>query len=194
MTKIELFEKPPNFETYRLHIRRLSLDDVKDYFEIFTNENVTRYYDVETMTSVDQAKELIEKHNQFYENKWSVRYALYNNEDKKTIGTLGLYDFKENQSIEIGFDLNYKYWKKGYMTETLKTVISFIFNNLNIQSIYGGFLKPNIASENIMKRLLFSRDKVEENIEIKPNVFETVYFYKLTKDVFDSNGDYFKEP
>jgi len=47
--------------------------------------------------------------------------------------------------------------------------------------VYGGFLKPNTASDNLMKRLGFVRDKILENTEIMPGVFETVYCYKLTR-------------
>jgi ribosomal-protein-alanine N-acetyltransferase len=182
MTISELFESVPTLQTERLLLRQLSTEDADDYFAIFSNDNVTRYYDVDTMTTVDQAKALIERHNAHYRNHVSVRYVLQTRDTDRIIGTFGFYDFKDTASVEIGFDLNYAYWKQGYMTEALRAAIAFIFYELAIKAIYGGFLEPNVASENLLKRFGFAKDKVVENVEIQEGVFSAVCFYKLDRD------------
>ena len=181
METSELFDNVPVLETNRLVLRQLTMDDAADYFEIFSDDEVTRYYDVNTMTDVNEAKALIQRHNAHYQNHVSIRYVLQLKDSGKVIGTFGLYDFKGSDSVEIGFDLNRAHWKQGYMTEAIRRVIDFVFQELGIAAVYGGFLKPNTASENLMKRLGFTRDKVLDTIEIMPGVFETVYFYKLTR-------------
>lgn len=174
-----LFDNIPELETDRLILRQLSDERAADYFEIFADAEVTRYYDVDTMTNIDQAKALIDRHNTHFQNRVSIRFVLELKATGKVIGSIGLYNFNGEESVEIGFDLNRRYWKQGFMTEALQRLIGFIFNDLEVSSIYAGFLENNIASENLMKRLGFRQDKVDKNIEIKPGVYETVYFYKL---------------
>ena len=181
MQTSDLFVSVPVLETDRLILRQLDNDDAADYFEIFSNEEVTRYYDVDTMTRTDEAKALIDRHNAHYRNHVSIRYVLQVKDSGKVIGTFGLYDFKDKDSVEMGFDLNRAYWKQGYMTEAITRIIDFIFRDLGIAAVFGGFLKPNAASENLLKRLGFTRDKILDNIEIMPGVFETVYFHMLSR-------------
>ena len=177
----DLFVSVPMMETDRLILRQLTNDDAADYLDIFSNEEVTRHYDVDIMTRIEEAEALIDRHNGHYQNQVSIRYVLQLKDSRKVIGTFGLYDFKDRESVEIGFDLNREYWKQGYMSEAIRRVIEFSFQELGVGAVFGGFLKPNTASENLLKRLGFTRDKVLDNIEIKPGVFETVYFYKLTR-------------
>jgi len=179
VTISDLFTNLPALTSDRLVLRQLHSKDAQDYYEIFSDDEVTRYYDVDTMTSIEQARALIDRHDAHYRNRVSIRYALELKETGKVIGTIGLYNFKEAESVEIGFDLNRRYWKQGYMTEAIKRIIDFTFQNLRIYTVYGGFLKANTASENLMKRLGFKKGKVADDVEIKPGVFETVYFYRL---------------
>jgi RimJ/RimL family protein N-acetyltransferase len=54
-----VFERFPTLETQRLRLRQLRMADAEDVFRLFSDNEVTRYYDLETFEEVAEAEKLI---------------------------------------------------------------------------------------------------------------------------------------
>ena len=66
----------PELETSRLILNQLSEGDGIDLLEIFSDENVVKYYDIDVYESQEQSLELIEFfYNRFTENA-GIRWAI----------------------------------------------------------------------------------------------------------------------
>ena len=63
----------PVIETDRLILRRITPEDEADVFAIFSNPEVTRFYDLDTFTDRAQARELIERHRIQFEKDAGIR-------------------------------------------------------------------------------------------------------------------------
>lgn len=82
----------PVLRTNRLVLREFQPLDAPAVFEIFSYDGVTRYHNVDTMTSLDQAEKIVASRMRLFTNQWGVRWALTLNEDLHTvIGSCGFY-------------------------------------------------------------------------------------------------------
>jgi ribosomal-protein-alanine N-acetyltransferase len=73
---LNLFEEFPIVETERLRLRELVDEDAVAVFDLFRQDQVTRYYDLETMSDVAAASSFITFMRQRYSNRAGIRWGL----------------------------------------------------------------------------------------------------------------------
>lgn len=111
-------------------LREFRQSDAQAAFEVFSQEAVTRYHNVETMQSIEQAEKLVEARAGAFERGLGVRWGIVLREQGEgVIGSCGYYNLnKGNRSAEIGYDLHPAHWRQGIMSEALNTVIGYGFS------------------------------------------------------------------
>ncbi|OEH94172.1 GNAT family N-acetyltransferase [Bacillus solimangrovi] len=154
----------PTLNTKRLLLREIVNDDVQDVYNVFANENVTRFYGQEPLTSLDQAKQFIEFFAQSYNDKRGIRWGIELKEEEKLIGTIGFNALSlKHKRAEIGYELHPDYWRRGYATEAASEVMSYGFNKLYLNRIGAIVFLENTTSSNLLTKLGFEKEGVLRN-------------------------------
>ncbi|MDF5726492.1 MAG: GNAT family protein [Rhizonema sp. PD38] len=154
-----VFNNFPQLETKNLILRETKLIDAPDIFQVFADVMVTKYHDLETVTSLEQVKSLIERRAERFNNKQGIRWGIARKEDNIIIGSCG-YSIKNRFQVEIGYELARAHWRKGIMTEALMAIINWGFHELNFHRIEAMVMLGNTAS----MKLLGSFGFVEEGL------------------------------
>ena len=159
------------FETERLLIRKLILDDLHAFHELESNPLVLKYATGEPKVFNDNRKELvslISKYKQPENDFWI--YAIERNKDKCFIGTVAL--VKDNLDDEIGYRLLEKYWKLGYGSEVCVGLISYC-KKIGLEKIIGYVVDENIASAKILEKNNFKIVKkfISDDIKLPETKF-----------------------
>jgi ribosomal-protein-serine acetyltransferase len=99
----------------------------------------------------------------------------------------GLIGFKNtdslNQKTEIGYWLSESFQKKGIITESLRTLINYAFEELEMNRIEIRCAVGNIASKNIPQRLGFQLEGIEREGELLSNkTFTDLERYSLLRN------------
>jgi ribosomal-protein-alanine N-acetyltransferase len=85
------------------------------------------------------------------------------------IGSICLWNFSKDKKIaEIGYDLSPQYQGKAIMDESLKGVLRFGFDELNLDSIEAYTNRLNESSKNLLVKNGFKRvweKKDEDNLD-----------------------------
>ena len=79
----------PTLETERLILREILLEDRDGIYNIFSNEQVTKYYGLKTFEQVKQAENLIEAFATNLELKRGMRWGIERKSIPGLIGTIG---------------------------------------------------------------------------------------------------------
>ena len=155
--KDELFANYKTLESDRLLLRPITLDDTSDLFEIYSNKEVMLYFDDrEAFKDISEAEKMAKDYVEALKNKWSMRWGIVLKETGKLIGTCGFHAISDyDKRIEIGYDLNRDYWGKKVMKEALSMIISFAFENSDVNRIEAFVEPPNTASHMLLERLGF---------------------------------------
>ena len=149
---IKLFTKIPTLCTERLTLRKILPSDLDDVFEYGSDPSVSKFL----LWSPHPDK----GYTRFYLNFVAVRYKKAEFYDwgveyqGKMIGTCGFTAFDvNNNSAEIGYVLNSKYWGIGIGYEAASKVVEFGFSVLELNRIEVHYLVGNDASAALAKKL-----------------------------------------
>lgn len=159
MDKVRKF---PQFETERLILRELTLDDAEFYFHHFNNEEIIEGSCFPGPKDIETAKAELELFciNPFKEGK-GIHWGIVRKSNSELIGTCGYYDWnKTSRRAEIGYDLAPAYWGQGIMKEALKAVLEYGFQEMGLNRIQAIIDSKNKRSMNLVQRLGFKKEGV----------------------------------
>jgi RimJ/RimL family protein N-acetyltransferase len=162
------------FETDRLLLRPLVLEDTDAMFAMDNNPNVHKYlWQSPTQTKVETIKiiEMVQK--QYVENNIG-RFATILKETNQFIGWTGIKyvnDHIENGNsnfFDYGYRLDEKYWNKGYATEASIFWLDFGFKKMKIEILNAYTHSENGASNQILQKvgMKFMENYLDKDCEI----------------------------
>lgn len=155
----------PQLETERLILREYRLDEADKLalFRIFSDNRVTRYYNLKTFTTQDEAWQLLQKrHDRFWQGR-GVRWAITQKDRDEIIGSCGFNSLNFKTKVgELGYELARPFWQQGIMTEAVSAAISYSLANLPLQRIEAWIMPQNRASANLLLKLGFQSEGVLE--------------------------------
>lgn len=155
-------------ETERLLLKNISYEDRNFILDHFSNDTVNRYlFDAEPISSLDEADEIID----FYiqpEPRIQHRWILTLKDNSEKIGTCGYHIWDKNKScVDIGYDLQEKYWGQGLMSETLKPVLDFAKHDMKVSQVRAHIYVGNPKSIRLVERFGFTFNGETELCQFK---------------------------
>ncbi|WP_099222597.1 GNAT family N-acetyltransferase [Listeria costaricensis] len=145
------FTPPDTFQTERLLLKKTTLDDAPALLEIWSNEEVAKFMNIERFKSVSQAEEMIRV---IEEEKSACRYTIFNHQT--VIGSIGINEISvQDASFEIGYELAKNFWRQGFMSEALTAFLEILAKNSAFQAATAKVLPENVASISLLKKLGF---------------------------------------
>ena len=158
----------PELETERLLLRMLSLEDAARMQQIRSNKEVMKFMDSHWHTNIELSEEFISENLEMYSLQKGLFWALIEKESQQFIGDFAFWQIdKKHCRTEIGYTLHPDYWGKGYMSEAMRKILNFGFQNLKLHSIEANINPKNTKSRNILTNVGF----------VKEAYFRENYFY-----------------
>lgn len=101
--------------------------------------------------------------------------------DGNAVGGIGivLHSDVERIAAEIGYWLGEAYWHKGIMTEVVKEMVIYIFENFPVQKIYATVFDFNIASQKVLEKAGFEREAILKQAAIKNGKIIDLHYFGL---------------
>jgi ribosomal-protein-alanine N-acetyltransferase len=99
---------------------------------------------------------------------------VYKKTDNEFIGRVGLnrYELKKNESrIECGILLLPEYWKCGYATELVSSLLKYAKETINLDTLYATIDKNNYGSIKVAQKLGFIFSKEIMYFDILKNLY-----------------------
>jgi RimJ/RimL family protein N-acetyltransferase len=189
--KIEInknvFETFPEFDSERLLFRKILLNDAKALFNIRTNKEVMKFMDTDPLKSISDSEKLIKSVDEAFKNGAGISWGIIEKSSSKFIGYYGFWKMiPEHCRAEIGYALDPDYWGKGYMLETLKAMIKFGFNEINLHSIEANVNPDNKSSRKALEKIGFKKEAYfRENFLFNNKFGDSVIYSLLEKDLIN---------
>lgn len=172
-------------ETERLLLRRLEMTDANEMFNGWCNDrDVTRYLPWDIHGNINVTNTLLRIWIDDYNNKFTYRWIIIEKESNKPIGTIDVVSKNvENRVFELGHCYKKDCWGKGYATEVLRKVASFLFDQVGVELIVAKHYETNPASGRVMQKIGMKYDATlrDRIIDKDGNRIASVH-YSLKKD------------
>ena len=146
------------FKTERLLIRPINLEDQKAIFEYRSNKTTNQYqgwipeYINDVVTFIKKSAKEIN-----HPNTW-FQFVIILKDHQKIIGDLGIHFLSDNKQVEIGCTLNTDFQNKGYATESLTSIIDYLFKDLKKHRITSSIDPDNTNSIKLVERIGFRKE------------------------------------
>jgi len=143
-----------NIDTERLLLRKIKESDTSDIFEYSKEENVGPNAGWKPHENMKETREIMQMIFLEQETVWGIVLK----ETRKMIGSIGLVDDpkRENSRVKmIGYAISEGYWGKGIMTEAIKAVLEYGFEELQLKMVSAYCYPFNKRSKRIFEKMGF---------------------------------------
>ena len=176
------WEHLPRINTSRLSLRAISAEDVDDFYAVYSNPEVMRYWSTPPLANKEAASKLINEILEDVERHEILKWGIAMQPDDKLIGSVTLFhmDFTHRRA-EIGYALGRAHWGNGYMQEALRAVLNYAFETLNLHRIEADVDPRNDGSVRTLERLGFQREGyLRERWQVNGEI-QDAFFYGLLR-------------
>jgi [ribosomal protein S5]-alanine N-acetyltransferase len=180
MNTCTAFDKFPYLETDRLILREIQLTDAEAIFRILADPDVTKYQDIATATSIEQAKRLIALRAERLRADQGIRWAIATKIANRLIGSCG-FSYKTPFQAEIGYELAKANWGRGLMTEALSAMIDFGFQQAELNRLEAMVMLENKASMRVLEKLGFIEEGILRQYGFWQGQFHDLKLFSLLK-------------
>ena len=160
VTTVFDFSAFPTLMTDRLILRGFQVDDAADLFA-FRSDPEEQKFNSQPMKDLDESVTLIDEIRQAYARQSAVHWAVALAETGRVIGLFGLGAWERyHRRAEVGYDLAADYWGRGLATEALAAILSFGFQEMQLNRVEAQTIVDNLASVRLLLRLGFRQEGV----------------------------------
>jgi ribosomal-protein-alanine N-acetyltransferase len=141
-------------ETERLILRRVTRDDAQAMYQGWASDpEVTKYLTWPTYTSIDDAHNILKMWVAEYGKDNFYLWAIVPKDLGQPIGTISVVESSESANwVEIGYCIGRAWWRKGYVSEALKALITFFFEKVGVGRIQATHDPRNVNSGAVMRK------------------------------------------
>ena len=150
--------KFPVLRTDRLELVQITVDNVKDIYELFSDTQVVAFYNLLPFQKEEEAAAIIEKLQALYNERLGIRWGIRLKGTTKIIGSAGFNNYTKNHRANIGYDLKPEYWNKGIVTEAIKAIVNYGFDTLQVNRIEAEVMSGNVFSERVLEKCDFKNE------------------------------------
>lgn len=176
-----------NLKTERLTLRAFEDSDLEDFYEYAKIPGLGESAGWPHHRDIEISKKVLEG---FKERK----NVLAIEKDGHVIGNIVLRpadvdfftDFEGKEGVELGFVLAPDYHRQGIMTEAVKTLISYAFEELDLDFVAAGYFRGNFKSRWFLQNFGF-KYYGSHIVKVAMGNFEPTHETVYTKDMYLEN-------
>lgn len=173
-----------NIDTKRLHLRKLTREDIPAYYErLGSSEAVTKYMLFRPHQDISESVASVEKALRRYREGKCYRWCIALKETDELIGVIEALRFdEEREECSFAYMLGQDFWGQGYGTEAVGAVFGFLFEKMGIERIEADHMAENPASGAVMRKAGMVKIGTEKAKYEKNGVPHDAVCYAITKE------------
>lgn len=171
-------------QTTHYSLRPLTLDDAQDLFAEMSEPRVTEFMDIEAMTEVSEAVEVIEWTQDIRAKESGFRWAIRTTQGEFA-GTMGFNRIllEHGRRGEITYDLKRSFWGKGVINEVLPSLLRLGFDHFELERLEAFVTPGNAASAGVLMRHGFAFEGILRHMGFwKGQFWDQEVYSKLSGD------------
>lgn len=155
------FNTFPDLETSRLLLRKITLTDNHQLFELLSDPRVAEYEYFYPIKALEEANNFISRYEKEFESQEEITWGIILKSTNTLIGTCCIGDISQNSRRgEIGYSIIFDQWGNGYATEAVKAIVNFGFEVMNLNRIEAIITPENLGSIKVLEKLHFIQEGI----------------------------------
>jgi ribosomal-protein-alanine N-acetyltransferase len=177
------FEHHPTLETERLRLREVTVADAADLHSYFGDSETAVYVPHKALKTIAETEEILSRAAKYLAMRDSIRFAIERKSDSKVMGIFDLHSLSpQNHRMEIGYGLAKEFWGFGYMTEAVREVIRFAFEEMSMHRVEAECETENIRSCKLAERCGMTLEATRVENQINKGRFVSNHLYAIIRE------------
>ena len=154
-----VFTGLPVLKSDRITLGKISECNLEDVYEIYNNERVFEFCGIIPKHNKDTVKKMIGHFERDFNKKSRVKWGIFNNVDKKLMGIIEAQDFNQKVNmVTIGYFLAESFWGRGIATQSVKVLLEFLFEEVNVNRVQAEVMPLNMNSKKVLLKNGFIKE------------------------------------
>lgn len=175
---------PMEFQSERLDLRRLRIEDTDSVFEYASDPEVTRLMDWPMHQDRSESLEFIQRTSQEWDAGDQYSWAITLPTSEELVGVVSC--TRISHKVSFGYTLARKHWSHGYATEAAKVIVNWLSSNPAVFRVWAVCDIENTASANVLTKSGLSNEGILRAWEVRPNLpgapIRDVYVFAKIRD------------
>lgn len=174
---------PPDvIVTPRLVLRRPALADAPAIYEYARDPEVTRYMDWPTHTDLRDTIAFLQACGPRWQAGEEWAWVLTIKPNDTAVGSIGCR--LRGEAAEIGYVLDRRYWRQGYVGEAARAVVAWAFGLEPVSRVWAMCDTENLVSARVLQKLGMRRTDILRRSKARPNLgpeLRDAFVYAISK-------------
>lgn len=167
------------FETERLHIRPMTLEDADLNLRMVNTKEFKEFVGDRNVNTLEESVEYLKQRVLPQTEKLGYgNFTLIKKDSGEKIGGCGLFHREGLDVVDIGFSFIPEYYGQGYGYEAASRILCAGFEEYGLTKVSAITVKENIASQKLIEKLGLKFRKI---VRI-PNDPEDLLYYEISKE------------
>jgi ribosomal-protein-alanine N-acetyltransferase len=174
-----LFSAFPRLETERCELREVPLRCSGDLFRLRSNVEGARL-GPDPWTEPKQAEARIREWHAWFLAKEDIPWGIFLRGRKRLIGHIK-YAYMRQYLGMLGYHLDVDFWNQGIMTEVLRAVVNFLYEETDAHRLQATVHRDHAASIRVLEKVGFRREGLLRGRAHWHGRFVDLYMYALLR-------------
>lgn len=179
MDRDALFREFPRLETERCELREVSPDHAGDLFRMRSNPEGARY-GPDPWTEPALASKRITEWREWFLRREDIPWGILLRAEDRLIGHVK-YAYIRQYLGMIGYHLDEAYWNQGLMTEVLREVVRFLYDETDAHRLQATVHSEHEASMRVLEKVGFRREGLLRGRAFWNGRFCDLYMYAMLR-------------
>jgi len=177
-------------ETDRLLLRQFQYTDSDDMLKYWiSDEKIQSMYSEPTYKTQEELRPLLDKYLSGYQKEDYYRWAIVEKDSDLCIGQIALFFVSTaNECCEMEYCLGSDFHRKGYMTEAVKRILQFCFEDANFHRVQVSHNDRNPASKGVIGKCGFVYEGTFRDYFCMNNEYVSRLYYSMLKGEWESKA------
>ncbi len=164
-------------------LRPITVDDAEEVFAYASDPIVSQYMIFSTHQTIEDSLAWLRNVPGEFARKERMNFGIVRKSDKKFLGASSFHHIsQQHHNLEIGYVLNRAFWGQGYMTEAVREMIRFAFEEMRMHRVAARCQIANGASAKVMERCGMSREATFCEDEVIHGEYVSNHLYAIVNE------------
>lgn len=144
----------PTLETDRLILRAKTPSDAEDMKTYMSDESLYKYWG-RNITRQERDPSLFFQRSIKNCRPDHLSWGIELKKNHRLVGEVSLFDIENDRQAKVGYRIAAKYQNMGFVTEALRRIVRFCFEQTGLQRLEAEVMTFNVASNRVMTKCGF---------------------------------------
>ncbi|QED49399.1 GNAT family N-acetyltransferase [Cytobacillus dafuensis] len=156
----QVFAAFPVLESESLVLKKMEEAHIQELYTIYSNDKVFEYCGIIPKNNLQTVSKMIGHFERDYHKKSRIKWGIFQKtEVNKLVGIIELMDFNQKVNmVTLGYYLAEDNWGKGIASESVRMVVKFLFEEVNMNRIQAEVMPANEISKKVLLKNGFMKE------------------------------------